>query len=267
MSLKLSNSPGFIFLKEGPIINRPALYLIIIFLFFVSNRDDELCGQDFDLITDSVQMYWPAAELAKPGYLETVIDPDFGTKITRIVGDPGTSIPVVGNTWQPVARHGYSKKPVWNADESLIFLEKHRGGMNPLFLDGETYEVLFYGGESATENRWHPTNPDLMVLITDHAIKSWNVRDKSVTELFSHSEYNDFHIGPWEGNLSADGKWLVINANRITDTVRVGPLWSEYGRPSHYDLTVDENGDEVAVGVSKSSPDDGHVIRVSCLIG
>ncbi len=261
MSLKLSNSPGFIFLKEGPIINRPALYLIIIFLFFVSNRDDELCGQDFDLITDSVQMYWPAAELAKPGYLETVIDPDFGTKITRIVGDPGTSIPVVGNTWQPVARHGYSKKPVWNADESLIFLEKHRGGMNPLFLDGETYEVLFYGGESATENRWHPTNPDLMVLITDHAIKSWNVRDKSVTELFSHSEYNDFHIGPWEGNLSADGKWLVINANRITDTVRVGPLWSEYGRPSHYDLTVDENGDEVAVGVSKSSPDDGHVIK------
>ena len=302
----------------GTIKRRATLNLILIVLSSFILRVDLLYGQDYDLITDSVQMYWPAATLAKPGYLETVIDPDFGTKITRVVGDPGTAIPVIGGTWQPVARHGYSKKPVWNADESLIFLEKHDGGRNPLFLDGETYEVLFYGGASATEHRWHPTDPDLMVLVTDHAVTTWNVRDDVITELFSLSGYRNFHLGPWEGNLSADGKWLAINAIRNADTTRVGfavdlangtkypdldisgfnvdwisisatgkymvlngyieggddqtqvydlegnkvgSLWSEYGRPSHYDLTVDENGDEVAVGVSKSSPDDGHVIK------
>ncbi|MFC2116510.1 hypothetical protein ACFLTU_08535, partial [Bacteroidota bacterium] len=301
-----------------PITRKVALNLIFIILYSVIIRVGVLNGQDYDLITDSVQMYWPAGPLAKPGYLETVIDPDFGTKITRIVGDPGTEIPTIGGTWGSVARHGYSKKPVWNADESLIFLEKHNGGRNPLFLDGETYEVLFYGGESATEHRWHPTDPDLMVLITDHAVKTWNVRNDEVTVLFSSSEYKGFHIGPWEGNLSRNGNRLAIFARRISDNKpvgfavdletstkypdlelsginvdwisisasgeymvlngsiyggddqtqvydlccsMVGQMWSEYGRPSHYDLTIDENGDDVAVGVSKSSPDDGHVIK------
>ena len=295
------------------VLNR-SLIMIFVFLW----NADLTFTQEYDLITDSVRMYWPASALEKPGYLETVTDPDFGTKITRIVGDHDSIIPVIGSTWRPVARHGYSKKPVWNADESLIFLEKHDGGRNPLFLDGETYEVLFYGGESATEHRWHPTDPDLMVLITDHAVKTWNVRNDVVTELFSSSEYRDFHIGPWEGNISFDGNWLAILALRSADTKRVGfavdlatgtkypdleltgftvdwisisaagkymvlngyidggddqtqvydlngnkvgPLWSEYGRPSHYDLTVDENGDEVAVGVSKSKPDNGRVIK------
>ena len=42
---------------------------------------------------------------------------------------------------------------------------------------------------------------------------------------------------------------------------KVGQLWEEYGRPSHYDLAIDEEGDDVAVGVSKSNPDDGRVIK------
>jgi hypothetical protein len=41
----------------------------------------------------------------------------------------------------------------------------------------------------------------------------------------------------------------------------VGPLWAAYGRPSHYDMAVDAGGEEVAVGVSKSKPDDGRVIK------
>ncbi len=295
--------------------------LLVIKLLLVSAltvRVDVAIGQEFDLITDSIQMYWPSSTLEKPGYLETVTDPDFGTEITRIVGDPDSIIPVIGGTWQPIARHGYSKRPVWNADESLIFLENHRGGRNPLFLDGETYEVISYGGASATEHRWHPADPHLMVLITDHAISSWNVMTNEINELFSLTGYRDFHLGPWEGNLSADGNWVGINAIRSSDNKpvgfavdlanrskypdidlsginvdwisisaagkylvlngyidggddrtqvydingsKVGSLWSEYGRPSHYDLTVDENGDEVAVGVSKSSPDNGRIIK------
>ncbi|MCK4444177.1 MAG: hypothetical protein KAW09_06515, partial [Thermoplasmata archaeon] len=38
-------------------------------------------------------------------------------------------------------------------------------------------------------------------------------------------------------------------------------LWSKYGYPSHYDLTVDADGQEVAVGRSKSGPADGMIKR------
>ena len=72
-------------------------------------------------------------------------------------------------------------------------------------------------------------------------------------------------------SISALGRYVVLNGviegsddrTQVYDLQgnRVGALWSDYGRPSHYDLTVDQNGDEVAVGVSKSAPDDGRVIK------
>jgi len=279
---------------------------------------DILYGQDYNLITDSVQMFWPAQTLSKPGYLESVTDPDFGTEIIRVTGDPGTIIPTIGGTWKDIVRHGYSKIPAWNADESILYLETQKGGPSPLFLDGETYEVLFSKSVSSNEKRWHPTNPDLMVALTDNNVKTWNVWNNEIKVLASFSGYTDCHLGPWEGNLSNDGNWVAVYATRNSDSKKVGfaldlvngtkypdidltgvtvdwisisftgkyivlqgtisggddktqvydingnkigSLWSEYGRPSHYDLTIDENGDEVAVGVSKSSPDNGHVIK------
>ena len=44
----------------------------------------------------------------KPDYLESYIDPAFGTKVTRITGDPGTAIPDVYGVWGNIARHHYS---------------------------------------------------------------------------------------------------------------------------------------------------------------
>jgi hypothetical protein len=41
---------------------------------------------------------------------------------------------------------------------------------------------------------------------------------------------------------------------------QVGPLWSRYGQPSHYDLTLDTRGRQVAVGVGKGAPYHGKVI-------
>ena len=67
--------------------------------------------------------------LAKPGYLRSVVDPDFGTIITRITGDPGTPIGngISGN-WPTVAYHNYPKDPVWTADQKLLVL-KHMSGV------------------------------------------------------------------------------------------------------------------------------------------
>lgn len=98
-------------------------------------------GVNKGLITDQ-NTYWPAPPLSKPAYLQTVTDPTFGTKITRIVGDPGDPLPnVPGEFWAAKQlRHGYSKREAWNCDQSMIFLDRHSPN---LWLDGNTYEVLF----------------------------------------------------------------------------------------------------------------------------
>ncbi len=41
----------------------------------------------------------------KPGYLETIIDPYFGSKVTRVSGDKGQHIPVIGGTWPQNCRN------------------------------------------------------------------------------------------------------------------------------------------------------------------
>ena len=61
---------------------------------------------------------------AKPGYLETFVDPYFGSKVTRVSGDKGLSIPVIGGTWPQNCRNHYQKDPPWNADGSVLFLKK-----------------------------------------------------------------------------------------------------------------------------------------------
>lgn len=49
-------------------------------------------------------------------------------------------------------------------------------------------------------------------------------------------------------------KIISIDGNEIG-------FWDQYGMPSHYDLATDFNGDEVAVGVSKSNPHEGKLIK------
>ncbi len=137
----------------------------------------------------------------RPDYLRPVIDPKSATKITRITGDPGELIPGLDARWDTVARHGYSKEAVWNADQSLLLLRTHHGFPSMLFLNGR------------------PTN---------------------------------LHL---EGERGDQTQVYTLTGERV------GKPWLDYGRPSHYDLAIDGNGDDIAVGVSKSKPDDGRVIK------
>jgi len=194
-----------------------------------------------------------------------------------------------------------------------------------LFLDGTTYKPTFGRNKGpGSETRWHATDPDTMIYINNNVLGSWNVRTDKTQVIATFSEYSDFKIGPWEGNLSLDGKLIAINAQKgesrvafaydidkkekypdiilnmprvdwvsisasgkyivINGTIKgkvpdgkhgaadrtqiydlkgkkVGKLWSDYGRPSHYDLTLDDKGEDIAVGVASSQPDDGRVIK------
>ncbi len=257
-------------------------------------------------------------ETPRPGYMESYIDPVFGAQVTRITGDVGTEIPTIGGKWNEVARHRYSKDAAWNSDQSLLLLARHHGSPAMLFLDGSTYEPLFGRNKSpGAELRWHPSKPELMVYVKDNTIGYWDPSADTAKELASFDGYTGFRMGPWEGNLSRDGRIVVVDGKKGADRIafaydleaqkkypdlilngididwvsvsasgkyivlnaringkrgdqtqvydlegaKVGKLWGEYGRPSHYDLTLDANGDDIAVGVSKSKPDDGRLIK------
>lgn len=77
-------------------------------------------------------------ELPKSGYLESYVDPVFGSRVTRITGDAGCAIPGIDARWDEVARHGYSKDSAWNCDQSMLVLKRHHGSPSLLFLDGES---------------------------------------------------------------------------------------------------------------------------------
>jgi WD40 repeat protein len=158
--------------------------------------------------------------LAKPGYLQTVIEPDFGTTITRITGDPGSPMPVVGGTWGTLVYGNYPKDAAWNADQSLLLL-KHSGNSQApfLFLDGTTYQVSFgRRGTNAIDTRWHPTIPDVMITVgADGSVFHWNVRTNTNTVKFRPSGYTGASFGSYEGNPSRDGRYVTVQATRSSD--------------------------------------------------
>ncbi len=251
--------------------------------------------------------------LPKPPYLQPMTDPVFGTKITRITGDPGTAMGSIG-TWGNVSRHGYSTRQAWNADQSLIWLAENTGGKpsSSVFLDGSTYQPLFAiepPSSGTADVVWHITDPSTMVYAHDAEIGYWNVRTNAVTPVRDFTGYTNLKFGPWKGNFSLDGRLVTLSGNSPTgaavffayniatntkypdidgtnaSSVFMSPKgdyvvmkdiyehttvytlngavvgqWTEYGRPSHFDLILDQNGDEVAVGVDKAAAE-GKVIK------
>jgi len=248
----------------------------------------------------------PKTRGPKPGYLETFVDPYFGSKVTRVSGDEGQPIPNIGGTWPRNCRSHYQKDPPWNADGSVLFLAK---GCK-MFLDGNTYQPLDLK-TPAGEARFHPAEPNIMIVLPrdGNSIERFNLRKGTSTTIATFAGYRGLSY-LWEGNVSGNGRWIapcavkdgtkvafaydmnerkkcpdidltgwdidwvsicfsgkyvVVNGKTTqqddvtqvyesTTGRKVGVLWSSYGHPSHYDLGIDQNGDDVAVGVAKSSP-------------
>lgn len=64
--------------------------------------------------------------------------------------------------------------------------------------------------------------------------------------------------------ISPSGKFIVVNGEFVAgepdrtcvfdlEGNQIGERWEPYGAPSHYDLTMDEDGREIAVGVTKTA--------------
>jgi len=274
---------------------------------------------DCDLLTDTVT-YWPAPTIEKPNYLDPITDSTFGTKITRITGNPGDSIPNLPNVaWaDEQLRHGYSKRQPWNCDQSMIFLDRHSP---ELWLDGNTYEVLFSKEKPGNRVRWSNTEPQIMYYISspdsgESFIGKWNVISNETELVADLTGYTEVSFGKGEGNFTNDGKQVAICAIRQSDdhevifvvnvesgiknsdmnmhnvaekinNCTISPLgtyvviagdWiinnedesdrlqvrvattgqilyteTERGIPSHFDVQIDQNGDEIIAGVAKTT--------------
>lgn len=99
-------------------------------------------------------------DIAKPGYLQTITDPSFGTTIRRI-SDAGN-----GGVIKPV----YSTVQAWNADESLMILYDQRNGVHQL-LDGITYTFIRNLSDVRPTDLedlfWDFNDPDILWYIDD----------------------------------------------------------------------------------------------------
>jgi hypothetical protein len=137
--------------------------------------------------------------LPPPGYLQPIIDPVFGTKITRI-SDEST----FGGSANHRLQHLYSKTQPWNSDMTLIQMHSAR-----VILDAKTYQVIkIQSGKN--EPKWSTVDPDIIFYVSGNQFRKWNVRTNADTLLHTFPEGN-ISIGDYEGNISIGDKYVVLN--------------------------------------------------------
>jgi len=253
-------------------------------------------------------------QMPRPGYLQAVTDPLFGTGFTRVT-EPGRLLGAGISCKPEYCRHRYSSTQAWNADQSLLALTNGCNGI--CFLDGRTYEPAFHRLMN-DDCKWHPSDPALMICISRRAIYAWAPRSNANTIIYAPANYTNLQFGPYKGNLSRDGSRLVVvatngagalvafaydlSARKKYPDINLGNLpgtnaycgmspsgryiycfhrmdegtevtyiftvdgvqiqhWTEHHRPGHGDMTIDEDGSDVYVGISKADPDKWHVIK------
>jgi hypothetical protein len=182
-----------------------------------------------NLITNTASLP-PPTDNPKPDYLDPYIDPTFGTTITRISGDPGTYLTgSSGSVWGDIVHHQYMKFPVWNADESLMFIETNSGGpatgqSDVIFLDGETYEVAYVHPRPSgwVEGRWDRNDPDRMVYVTNNSLYYYYPRTNVSTLIRSWAgTYKNLYIGSLKGEQSYDNDIFPIKGQRVSDSANI----------------------------------------------
>ncbi len=133
--------------------------------FLIAHSINAIAFADFISDTDP----HPTPDIPRPDYLIPIIDPVFGSTVIRItdagkdIWNPTGDETLNGRRWSSETGHGYSSRVSWNADQTLMIMDKGVSGF--VFLDGSTYEPLFR--RSIRGGRWHPVNPDTMLYVNN----------------------------------------------------------------------------------------------------
>ena len=292
------------------------------FIFFPPLASADVNYLTCSLPTDSQPR--KAAVQAQPPLGVAFKDSAFGTKNTRVSGDPGKAInPKFGGSsknphWGELVQHFSGQTWAWNANMSLIGLfseETTSGGIKKdlILLDGSSYEPLYVQAlpfRGAVDLRWDSIDSSSMIYAHENEVGYWNVRTNSITVLATFDGYKNLHFGSEKGSVSADGAKVVLMAidaserpvyftfqtndaykyydNDATSIVEafltpsasqlitintagltevrtlygsIVQSWSDPARLMYFDLAVDGNGDEVAVGIDSTAGKHGVVMR------
>jgi hypothetical protein len=140
--------------------------------------------------------------LSRPGYLQPITDPIFGTTITRI-SDESMNLANASDM-----QHHYSKDQPWNHDMTLIKLSNTH-----VILDARTYQI-FKRPSGKGETRWSTVNPSIMFYTSGNQFRKWDVRSDANTLLHTFPEGN-ISIGSYEGNISIGDRYVVLNVGTL----------------------------------------------------
>jgi hypothetical protein len=141
--------------------------------------------------------------IPRPGYLQPITDPVFGTKVTRI-SDEST----FGGSANHRLQHVYSKTQPWNSDMTLIQMHSAR-----VILDAKTYQVIkIQSGKK--EAKWSTVDPNILYYVSGNQFRKLNVRTDADTVLHTFAEGN-ISIGDHEGNISIGDRYVLLNVGTL----------------------------------------------------
>lgn len=144
--------------------------------------------------------------IPRPGYLQPMLDPSFGTTITRIADELAFDQAGFGEI-----RHAYAKNQPWNADGSLLMLDWRYPA--PL-LDGNTYERIGRVHQPS-EAIWLNSDPAHMVGVAGDKLVEWDaLADRRSAVLHRFAGYRQVDLGSGEGNLSNDDRYAALFGER-----------------------------------------------------
>ena len=183
-------------------------------------EEEEENGIDasFGLVANDLQEH-PMQDIAKPAYLDTIIDPSFGTTIRRI------SEAEEGSFIVPI----YSTIQAWNADESYMIL--YEGGGRHRLLDGMDYTFIRYLDDvtptSLEQIWWDFDDPDTFFYVdsSNQQLTEYSVSTQEKNEIVNLQELVDCPGGTTSGNdiqmMSADSDVVGFRCGNITYYYRI----------------------------------------------
>jgi hypothetical protein len=188
------------------------------------------------VVTNAATVF-PVPQVGKAAYLAPTIDPTFGTRVTRIAGNPGSNTAPVTGSFGSDVRHHYNTDQPWSSDGALYAIQNTSGGSpSDLYLDGETFVPRYgkCGNYSSNDDWWNPSrsHPHERIAIDGNRLSWFDVTTCTETRRWT---IPISALGGVTEGTSWDGRYTVLtdgtegNSGHSVVIVEMDPLPGRVG--------------------------------------